>query len=78
MDECITGWWKLEDPKQALRDGTEVAVKPLPHGAAGKFMPQNRPTVVAALARLAGKAKGLGPMLCTTSITIFLYGHAKR
>ena len=65
----------LEDP-QALRDGTEVAVKPLPQRER-KARAAKRPTVGTALARLAGKAKGLPPD-AAHNVDHYLYGHAKR
>lgn len=65
----------LEDP-QALRDGTEVAVKPLsPRG--GKVQDAKRPTVSRALSRLAGKAQGLPPD-AARNVDHYLYGHVKR
>jgi hypothetical protein len=60
----------------ALREGTEVAVEPLPRidkkGKAAK-----RPTVGRALASLAGKAKNLPPD-AARNVDHYLYGHAKR
>ncbi len=65
----------LDDPR-ALCDGTEVAVKPLP-GRGTKIRAVSRPTVGAALTRLAGMAKGLPPD-AARNIDHYLYGHAKR
>jgi hypothetical protein len=64
-----------EDP-QALRDGTEVAVKPLPQRGR-KVRATKRPTVGAALTQLAGKAKGLPPD-AARNVDHYLYGHATR
>ncbi len=65
----------LEDPR-ALRDGTEVAVKPLSRRGK-KIQAAKRPTVGAALARLAGKAKDLPPD-AARNVDHYLYGHTKR
>jgi hypothetical protein len=65
----------LEDP-QALRDGTEVAIKPLPRRGRKVDTPA-QPTVGDSLARLAGKAKGL-PADAARNVDHYLYGHAKR
>ena len=60
----------------ALREGTEVAVEPLPP-TAKKRKDAKRPTVKSALARLAGKAKNLPPD-AARNLDHYLYGHAKR
>jgi hypothetical protein len=60
----------------ALREGTEVAVQPLPQ-TAKKRKGAKQPTVSPALARLAGKAKGLPPD-AARNVDHYLYGHAKR
>jgi hypothetical protein len=60
----------------ALREGTEVAVEPLPK-AGRKGKAARRPTVGKALAALAGKAKGLPPD-AARNLDHYLYGHAKR
>ena len=60
----------------ALREGTEVAVEPLPK-ASRKGQATKRPTVGKALASLAGKAKGLPPD-AARNLDHYLYGHAKR
>jgi len=60
----------------ALREGTEVSVEPIPP-TAKKRKGRKRRTVSAALARLAGKAKGLPPD-AARNIDHCLYGHAKR
>jgi hypothetical protein len=65
----------LDDP-QVLREGTEVAVKPL--SRRGKRTGAgNGPAVSRALARLAGKAVGLPPD-AARNVDHYLYGHAKR
>jgi len=64
----------LADP-QALREGTEVAVKPLSRRS--KKVQAAKPSVGAALKRLAGKAKGLPPD-AARNLDHYLYGHAKR
>ena len=63
----------LDVPK-ALREGTEVAIEPLP---GKKTKAAKRPTVNRALAALAGKAKKLPPD-AAKNIDHVLYGHAKR
>ncbi len=63
----------LEAP-QALREGTEVAVKPLLRRG-GKVEAGKQPTVRRALSRLAGKAKGL-PTDAARQVDHYLYGHA--
>jgi hypothetical protein len=65
----------LEDP-QALRDGTEVTVKPLSRGGK-RGHAAKRPSVSRALAGLAGKAKNLPPD-AARNLDHYLYGHAKR
>ena len=65
----------LENP-QALRDGTEVAVKPLSRRG-GKVGAGKQPTVRPGLSRLAGKAKGL-PTDAARQVDHYLYGHAKQ
>jgi hypothetical protein len=65
----------LEDPR-ALRDGTEVAVKPLSRRR-GNARAAQRPAMGHALARLAGKAEGLPPD-ASRNVDHYLYGHAKR
>ena len=65
----------LEDPG-ALREGTEVTVKPLSRPGK-KVQAAKRPTVGRALQRLAGKAKDLPPD-AARNIDHYLYGHAKR
>jgi len=65
----------LEDP-QALRDGTQVAVKPLSRRCK-QVQAAKRPAVGRALARLAGKAEGL-PQDASRNVDHYLYGHAKR
>jgi hypothetical protein len=62
------------EASKALREGMEVAVKPLP---AKKSKIVQRPTVSRALANLAGKAKDLPPD-ASRNIDHILYGHAKR
>ncbi len=65
----------LEDP-EALSEGTEVAVEPL--SRRGKpVKAAKQATVRQALARLAGKAKGLPPD-AARNMDHYLYGHAKR
>ncbi len=65
----------LDDPR-ALRDGTEVMVKPLFH--AGKKTPAAKQrTVGRVLASLAGKAKDLPPD-AARNLDHYLYGHAKQ
>jgi hypothetical protein len=65
----------LETP-MTLREGTEVAIEPLPQpGKKGKAA--KRPTVSRALANLAGKAKNLPPD-AARNVDHYLYGHAKR
>ena len=59
-----------------LREGTEVAVEPLPQ-TAKKGKGAKRPTVSPALVRLAGKAKDLPPD-AARNLDHYLYGHAKR
>jgi hypothetical protein len=59
-----------------LREGTEVAVEPLPQ-TNKKGKTAKRPTVSRALASLAGKAKGLPPD-AARNVDHYLYGHAKR
>ncbi len=65
----------LDNPK-ALRDGTEVAVRPIPRT---DKRPRDAKGLAArtALARLAGKAKGLPPD-AARNIDHYLYGHARR
>ncbi len=65
----------LEDPR-ALRDGTEVAVKPLSRPRK-RVQARKQPTVSRALASLAGKAKNLPPD-AARNLDHYLYGHAKR
>ncbi len=65
----------LDDPK-ALRDGTEVAIRPIPRSGK-RPRASKRPTAHQSLARLAGKAKGLPPD-AARNIDHYLYGHAKR
>ncbi len=60
----------------ALREGTEVAVEPLPSNARRRKS-ATRPMVSPALARLAGKAKNLPPD-AARNVDHYLYGHAKR
>ncbi|MGA2620572.1 MAG: hypothetical protein ABSF26_23365 [Thermoguttaceae bacterium] len=60
----------------ALREGTEVAVEPLPPNAKTR-KGAKRPTVSRALASLAGKAKNLPPD-AARNVDHYLYGHAKR
>jgi hypothetical protein len=64
------------DAPGALREGTEVAVEPLPQ-TAKRRKATKRPTVSPALARLAGKAKSLPPD-AARNLDHYLYGHAKR
>jgi hypothetical protein len=65
----------LEAPA-VLSEGTEVSVQPLaPNGKKAKA--SKKPTVSRALARLAGKAKGL-PSDASQNVDHYLYGHAKR
>jgi hypothetical protein len=59
-----------------LREGTEVAVEPLP-ASPKKGKNAKQPTVSRALASLAGKAKGL-PRDAAANLDHYLYGHAKR
>jgi hypothetical protein len=59
-----------------LREGTEVAIEPLPKNNK-KSKTVKRPTVNRALASLAGKAKGLPPD-AARNVDHYLYGHAKR
>ncbi|MBU4271477.1 MAG: hypothetical protein KKE86_10800 [Planctomycetes bacterium] len=59
-----------------LREGTEVAVRPL-DGSGKKPKATKKPTVNRALARLAGKAKGLPPD-AARNVDHYLYGHAKQ
>ena len=68
----------LEDPA-ALREGTEVAVEPVSRRGKKTREAQSakRTTVGPALARLAGKAKGLPPD-ASRNVDHYLYGHAKR
>ena len=64
------------EPPQALCEGTEVVVEPIPpRGKKGKAA--KRLTVSRALASLAGKAKGL-PADASRNVDHHLYGHAKR
>jgi hypothetical protein len=65
----------LEDPN-ALQEGTEVAVRPLVKRAAKSNAKKPR-NVTPALARLAGKAKGL-PRDAARNLDHYLYGHPKR
>jgi hypothetical protein len=65
----------LEEPG-VLREGTEVAVEPLPR-VGQKVKAAKRTTIRPALARLAGKAKGLPPD-ASRNVDHYLYGHAKR
>lgn len=65
----------LEAPG-VLCEGTEVAVKPLARNGK-KGDAAKKPTVSRALARLAGKAKGLPPD-ASQNVDHYLYGHAKR
>lgn len=60
----------------ALREGTEVSVEPLAPSVR-KRKGAKRSTVIPALARLAGKAKGLPPD-AARNVDHYLYGHAKR
>ncbi len=60
----------------ALREGTEVSVEPLAPAVKNR-KGATRPTVSPALARLAGKGKGLPPD-AAQNIDHYLYGHAKR
>jgi len=60
-----------------LREGTEVAVQPLVQHAKKKAPVSKSKTVRPALARLAGKAKGLPPD-AARNVDHYLYGHAKR
>jgi hypothetical protein len=60
----------------APRDGTEVTVEPV-RRKGKKAKAAKGPTVSPALARLAGKAKGL-PADAARNIDHYLYGHAKR
>ncbi|MCC6126126.1 MAG: hypothetical protein IT426_14285 [Pirellulales bacterium] len=65
----------LENSK-ILREGTEVAVKPLSRPRQKLQVPK-RSTVSRALAGLAGKAKNLPPD-AARNLDHYLYGHAKR
>ncbi len=60
----------------ALREGTEVAIQPISKHDK-KSSAAKRSTVRPALARLAGKAKGLPPD-AARNVDHYLYGHAKR
>ena len=60
----------------ALREGTEVAIQPLVQRSK-KAPAAKRSTVRSALARLAGKAKGLPPD-ASRNVDHYLYGHSKR
>jgi hypothetical protein len=66
----------LKNPK-ALREGTEVAIEPIVRGNKKKATSSKSKTVRPALARLAGKAKGLPPD-AARNVDHYLYGHAKR
>jgi hypothetical protein len=65
----------LKDP-DALREGTEVAIQPLVKRGKKKASASKSKTVRPALARLAGKAKGL-PSDAARNVDHYLYGHAK-
>ena len=65
----------LEAPK-GLCEGMEVAVKPIARNVK-KSAVLKKPPLHRALARLAGKAKGL-PADASQNIDHYLYGHAKR
>jgi hypothetical protein len=60
------------DKKGALREGTEVAVEPLPRTAPKGKTPK-RPTIGRALANLAGKARNLPPD-AARNLDHYLYG----
>jgi hypothetical protein len=66
----------LKNPK-ALREGMEVAVEPIVKNSKKKTLSSKGKTVRPALARLAGKAKGLPPD-ASRNVDHYLYGHAKR
>lgn len=61
----------------ALREGTEVAIQPIAPNGKKKTSTAKRSTVRPALAKLAGKAKGLPPD-ASRNVDHYLYGHAKR
>ncbi len=63
--------------RSTLREGTEVAIEPLPRTSNKKNGAAKQPTVSRALASLAGKAKSLPPD-ASRNIDHYLYGHAKR
>lgn len=64
------------DAPGSLTEGTEVVVQPLSRNGK-KSKAADKPTVNRALARLAGKAKGLPPD-AARNLDHYLYGHAKR
>jgi hypothetical protein len=66
----------LKNPR-ALREGTEVAVEPIVKNNKKKASSSKSKTVSPALARLAGKAKGL-PRDAARNVDHYLYGHPKR
>jgi hypothetical protein len=61
----------------ALREGTEVAIQPIAPNGKKKTTATKHPTVRSALAKLAGKAKGL-PRDAARNLDHYLYGHEKR
>jgi len=65
----------LDDP-HALCDGTDVVITPVPRRSR-KGPTTKRVTVSRALAKLAGKAKGL-PRDAARNLDHHLYGHAKQ
>jgi len=73
---CVENGVIVLEVPGALREGTQVTVAPIRRSSRG-VKAAKTPTVSPALARLAGKAKGLPPD-AARNLDHYLYGHAKR